>query len=462
MKKYTLNKSWNLNEISRIRITNEMAPLTISSAPANELFLEALISTETEVDLNLEELVLAERNGNELKLELMELPFSKLKHKKSMLMIVVPEELYIKVDTENMPLSIYGLENDLDIESENAPVSIKSCTGKLKLEGENGPLSLMRHIGNIDLTVENGPVVAEDISGDKLKVESENAPLRFRLAEYKQVDIESENGPISYETLPVEGGDYSFASENGMIHLILPLSFTFSLTAKSESGRLKSKLEDSIAHEDGVFKIERLQDSLKPTRIRIETENGLIRLNSDGRIDLDFLKNMLENVKDSLAKVESQIDAEKMRDLVNKLSGTLRSVSTYIRDEKTKARILENIEKIKSSIQDYDFKEKTGNVQSKVEELGSEIYENLKEGLRNVKAEFDGLRYEHLNTDALKDYVQKVVNSPYIKPYLGAAKKHIENEEIAERSRLKILEMLEAGKISSEEAERLLKAISKE
>lgn len=462
MKKYTLNKSWSLDGISRIKITNEMAPLNISSAPANELFLEALISTETEVELNLDDYVFAEISGNELKLELMELPFSKLKHKKSMLHIVLPEELYLKVDTENMPLGIYGLENDLDIDSENAPISIKSCTGNLKLESENGPLSLKHHQGDIDIKVENGPVVAENVAGDKLKVETENAPMRFRLAEYSKVTLESENGPISYETLPVEGGDFSFASENGMIHLILPLSFTFSLTAKSGSGRLKSKLEDSVAHEDGVFKVERLQDSLKPTHIRIKTENGLIRLNSDGRIDLDFLKNMLENVKDSLSKVESQFDAEKMRELVNRLGGTLRSASAYIRDEKIKARILEDIEKIKSSIQDFDFKETTGNVQSKVEELGSDIYENLKEGLRNVKAEFDELRYEHLNTDALKDYVQKVVNSPYIKPYLGAAKKHIENEEIAERSRLKILEMLEAGKITSEEAERLLKAISKE
>jgi hypothetical protein len=55
-----------------------------------------------------------------------------------------------------------------------------------------------------------------------------------------------------------------------------------------------------------------------------------------------------------------------------------------------------------------------------------------------------------------------VVNSPLIKPYLGAELKQNEKDEVAERSRIKILEMLEAGKITSEEAEKLLKAISKE
>jgi hypothetical protein len=55
-----------------------------------------------------------------------------------------------------------------------------------------------------------------------------------------------------------------------------------------------------------------------------------------------------------------------------------------------------------------------------------------------------------------------VVNSPLIKPYLGAEKKRQETEEIAERSRLRILDMLESGKITSEEAEKLLNAIRKE
>ena len=50
-----------------------------------------------------------------------------------------------------------------------------------------------------------------------------------------------------------------------------------------------------------------------------------------------------------------------------------------------------------------------------------------------------------------------------IKAELEAAeKKRQESEEIADRSRLKILDMLEAGKITSEEAERLLNAIRKD
>jgi hypothetical protein len=46
-----------------------------------------------------------------------------------------------------------------------------------------------------------------------------------------------------------------------------------------------------------------------------------------------------------------------------------------------------------------------------------------------------------------------VIDSPLIKPYLGGELKAKEKEDIADKSRLKILDMLESGKITSEEAE---------
>ncbi|MDI3503661.1 MAG: hypothetical protein PWP64_597, partial [Candidatus Cloacimonadota bacterium] len=133
-----------------------------------------------------------------------------------------------------------------------------------------------------------------------------------------------------------------------------------------------------------------------------------------------------------------------------------------INEEKIKNKVTEAIDKMNNTVKDFSLDKTRTVVIGKIENLSSEIYDGIREGLKNAKAEFDGLRYEHLNKDSLKDYIHKVVNSPLIKPYLGAEKKKAEKEEIAERSRLKILDMLEKGKITSEEAEKLLKAISKE
>ncbi|MCD8480486.1 MAG: hypothetical protein LRZ88_09855, partial [Candidatus Cloacimonetes bacterium] len=122
---------------------------------------------------------------------------------------------------------------------------------------------------------------------------------------------------------------------------------------------------------------------------------------------------------------------------LNKVAEYLERAAKSINEEKIRDKVNEAIAKMKTAAADFDFEETKATVTAKVDDLSNEIYNGLKDGLRNVKAEFDGLKYEHLNADSLKEYINKVVNSPLIKPYLGAEKKRQESEEIAERSRLK-------------------------
>ena len=84
----------------------------------------------------------------------------------------------------------------------------------------------------------------------------------------------------------------------------------------------------------------------------------------------------------------------------------------------------------------------------------------------HLHREGEGLRQERLNLhqelDNLKDYINKVIETTIIMPGINRGMNNKEKQEVDERSRIKILEMLENGKISAEEAERLLKSIGKE
>ena len=326
----------------------------------------------------------------------------------------------------------------------------------------NGPLRIHNSRGNLFADLENGPISAEDISGESIHIESENGPIKVRLAAFKKVDVESENGPIYYETQPVEGGDFKFKTENGIVHLVLPLAFCFSLKAESERGNLKSKLDAEVIKEEGTFKIENICEGEEITKISIETENGLIKLSSDGHINLDFIRNGFNQLKEAFQNAKTSEEKAKVVEIANKVIASLQKAADSINEEKIKEKVSSAISKLKELSESFDFDETKTMVLGKLEDLGSEIYDGIQSGLKNVKAEFDDLKYEHLNTDSIKDYVMKVVNSPLIKPYLSSERKKMEKEEIAERSRLKILDMLESGKISSEEAEKLLKAIGKE
>jgi len=463
MKKYAIQKKWANVGLSEIRLDNALAPLVIDDSADDAVLLEGLLNFEADQeDLNIEDYINAELDAGILTLKLDELPVNQRDIKTAQIKLSVPGKVFLNVSTDNFPLSLIGLENNLKISSDNSPVSIKHCRGDLHLVSENGPVKLHNIRGNIYARMENGPVVAEDIVGEGLHIESENGPIKLRLASYKTVDLETENGPIHFETQPVEGGNFKFTTENGIVHLVLPLRFSFKLSAETESGRFKSNLDSEVVKDDRTFRIENLYDDDEPTMISINTENGLIKLSSDGHINLDFIKTKLDQLKDSISGANTGNEKEKVNELLGKLIEYLSRATNSINEEKIKSKVNEAIDKMKAATKDIDLEGTKTVVISKVEDLSSEIYDGLKEGLRGVKAEFDGLKYEHLNADSLKEYINKVVNSPLIKPYLSAERKKQEQEEIANRSRLKILDMLEAGKITSEEAERLLKAIHKE
>lgn len=463
MTKITLQQEWKYDGLKTIKLENLMAPMAIEANDGDSVVLEGELNLRKEGDdFDLKDYMTADYQDGTLKLDFDEIGYLEQKGKGSQIRLKVPAGVLLKIGIENMPLGLSGLNNDLIIESENAPISVRNCDGAKHLESENGPLRIHNSRGNLFADLENGPISAEDISGESIHIESENGPIKVRLASYQKVDIESENGPIYYETQPVEGGDFKFKTENGIVHLVLPLAFCFSLKAESERGNLKSKLDAEVIKEEGTFKIENIYEGEEITKISIETENGLIKLSSDGHINLDFIRNGFNQLKEAYQNAKTSEEKTKVVEMANKVIASLQKATDSITEEKIKEKVSAAISKLKELSESFDFDETKTMVLGKLEDLGSEIYDGIQSGLKNVKAEFDDLKYEHLNTDSIKDYVMKVVNSPLIKPYLSSERKKMEKEEIAERSRLKILDMLESGKISSEEAEKLLRAIGKE
>jgi DUF4097 and DUF4098 domain-containing protein YvlB len=459
-----LEKKWAYEELREVRIKNAMASILIEASATGEVNLYGDLAFNPEVDdFNIEDYFAESYADGVFTLELMELPARQKDLKAIQLKLGIPAGIALDITTDNYPLSIVGLSGNLKTDSENGPVSISNCECDMHIESENGPVRVRNSSGNIFAKLENGPISAEDISGEGLHLESENGPIKMRLASFKTVEIQTENGPIYYETLPVDGANMKFETENGIVHLVLPINYSFSLKAETESGRVKSKLDAEVTHEDNTFRIEQIYcDTDEVAQIEIITENGLIKLSGDSHINLDFIKVKLNQVKEALDKANTSEEKEMVMDLVSKVLDYLKKAAGSINEEKVKEKVNEAIAKLKSTMDDFNIDDTTANIKVKVEDISSEIYDGVREGLKNAKAEFDGLKYEHLNAESLKDYINKVVNSPLIKPYLGSEKKKAEKEEIAERSRLKILDMLEKGKITSEEAERLLNAIGKE
>ncbi|GAB1365578.1 hypothetical protein MASR1M36_04490 [Candidatus Cloacimonadaceae bacterium] len=461
MTKQLFQKTFSEEPLTKVVVENHMAPLLVSASEDNKVSLEGLLYLEEpEENFDYFDFMTAEYSDGVLKLTLDEVEnMGNRETRSSQIKLTVPEGVFFELETDNYPMSLVGLNNNLKISSENAPVSISNCEGDKHIESENGPVRLHNCQGNLFAKLENGPLSAEAITGEGLKLESENGSLKVRLARFAKVDLNTENGAIYYETQPVEKGDFKFVTENGIVSLVLPIDFDFELTAKTESGHVKSRLEVPLNYADETYT---LVNGNGDTKINIETENGVIKISNDGHLNLGFVKEKLEQLKEALAKANTSEEKEKVMELMNKVIEYLNRAVSSISEDKLKDKVGAAIIKLKTFGDKFDFDETREKVIVNLEEIGTQIQDGLKEGIKGVKSGFEEMKHKHLHPDYLQEYIRKVIDSPLIKPYLGGELKAKEKEDIADKSRLKILDMLESGKITSEEAEKLLKAIGKE
>jgi len=461
--------------ITRINIENNLAPLTVEASPHGKVELLGELDLEQPYEeFSWEDCISTSFKDGVLSIEMDEvdgLESRFFSNNRSFIKILVPAEAELKVEMENLPVTFIGLANTLVVSSENAPIRIQDCHGNKRLINENGPISIKNCEGDLNIELENGPLSAEAISGASLIIDSENGPLKIREACFTNVKITNENGVIAYETLFVEDASIILSTENGVIHFVLPEDMDYELRAQTEQGKIKSRLEQPFTQENGVYV---LKNGEGKTKINISSENGLIKIGEGERINLEFLKAKIEQLKESISTVSNSDDMEKVKQQFANVSNYISSRVANLKEENVKGTIVLNLAKLKAVIDDFDFNEAKDKTIAEVSEHTSKIYEELQKVHEELLKNFEkfgtkftetlhSAKHKHgFKIDGLGEYINKVINSSLIKPYLGGEMKNKEKEEVSDRSRLKILDMLEAGKITAEEAERLLTAINQE
>ena len=458
MSKINLEKKWVFDPLHTVVIENHLAKLLFQAGEGQEVNMEGIINFSHSQDtFQAEDYILSEYQDGILKIILQDIDSDEVKD--AVFTVTIPEGVYLKVKTDNYPISLNNLKNKLKVLNENSPIYLQNCQGDMHLENENGLIRLSDCEGNIDAKLENGPLSASKISGQTLHLENENGPIKVRMASFTEVELYSENGPIFYETIPVENGNFQFKTENGSINLVLPNNFDFTLEATTQWGRVKTSFDLPITFNDNIYTMINGEGT---SQIKAISENGTIKINAENRLNLDFVMNKLEQIKIALQKVNSEAEKQKVVEMVNKITTYINRLADSIKEEKIKEKITSATSKLKDLVVNFDFRETNDKVIKSVEDIGSQTQDAFKEGIKNIKESVDDLKKHRFHTESVAAYVKKILDSPQIKPYLGGEHKKKEKENIADRSRIKILEMLEAGKITAEEAERLLKAIGKE
>ena len=121
-----------------------------------------------------------------------------------------------KINGENGPIRIEGVNGEIICETENSPMSISHCKSNIWIKTENGPVKLKECDVNFELNAENSPVKLIRCRGGLIS-KTENGPVRILEANFQSADVKSENGNIYYEFTPTKTGKFSFQNEKSFL-----------------------------------------------------------------------------------------------------------------------------------------------------------------------------------------------------------------------------------------------------
>ncbi|KQC11372.1 MAG: hypothetical protein APR54_11005 [Candidatus Cloacimonas sp. SDB] len=355
---------------------------------------------------------------NEMQIEFKELADMKIVF--ADLKLSVPEKSEINADTENGSLSMQNLNGIFELKTENGSVTASEITGGVTIKTENGSLRLKECSCECNLKNENGAIKIKECNGD-LKIVNENGQVRILGAGYDSAEIINENGGIYYEFCSLEEGKFTFKNENGKIDLIVPDDLNYDLTARNEIGNINISVAGNYdKSRENDMNIVHLVHKSGKVKIDASNENGSINISGDKiRKSRNFeffnFSDIFNDVMDNIPEIDKaklKIKLDKAKDKIEKIN---------FKDVESK--INTTLKKVENAIE---------------KEFGSEKSNEI---LKKVKTGFKA---------ALKDFEKFSTKD------MGNGSNEVET---AEKSKLKILQMLQNGKINSEEAEKLLKAL---
>jgi hypothetical protein len=337
---------------------------------------------------------------------------------KSRLRIDLPFIDELSARSENGLLDVNNIEGRIRLENENGKIILAESNGSAEIVNENGMVKLNGFNGKQSVKTENGIIEIENCDGI-LKAYSENGQIRVLSSRQVRADIETENGSIFYQLPALDRGNYSFKSENGKIHLVVPSELAFDLEAVNENGSFHIGLPDN--YETKLNKKERTVRMVRgngKTNISVRNENGSIDIVDETPGKINEKKQW--NGKDKIRK----------------------KILMSIFDEPLDPEIPESLERLKHKVRD------------KMKDIGLAFSDFPEEMLENINKMF--------TSKEQRDYNQKreetVSDSEKEEESEAEERENPETDELLQR----VLQMVENGTITAEEAEKLINTIDEE
>jgi DUF4097 and DUF4098 domain-containing protein YvlB len=155
--------------------------------------------------------------------------------------LTVPRSSHIDASGVQTDIDVEGVTGDVDAETVQGSIRVVGG-GRLKLESVEGDLSISGARGRVQASTVNRGIRVSDVIGD-LDLETVNGPIVVQKVQATSVDAATVNGRIVYDGTLRDGGDYSLATHNGAIWVVVPSGTNASVSVSTFNGELDTTFD---------------------------------------------------------------------------------------------------------------------------------------------------------------------------------------------------------------------------
>jgi DUF4097 and DUF4098 domain-containing protein YvlB len=182
------------------------------------------------------------------------------------------------IDAENIAkLHAESMSGDFSLRGITRAIDVTTYSGDIIVEKARGPVSLSSFSGDVELRD-----AAPADPGDWLVASSISGCVAISDSSFGQVKLKNISGDLTWTGALASGGNYTLATTNGDIMLILPASSSFKVLAQvANQGAVTT---DFLLKADGETSFKKISQNVTGTygggsaRLNLSTFNGSIRL----------------------------------------------------------------------------------------------------------------------------------------------------------------------------------------
>lgn len=160
---------------------------------------------------------------------------------RSDLVVQVPRDSSISVETINAAVKIDGVSGAIEVETINGSVTISGDPSIVEIESMTGDIDVRAQASQMEIESASGSVLLFGATGS-VEVEAVSGEVVVQGSALAEVSVETVSGPITLDVSVTEQGEIDIETHSGDVELLLPSDVKATFAISTFNGTIESEI----------------------------------------------------------------------------------------------------------------------------------------------------------------------------------------------------------------------------